>query len=726
MSSVRSGAVGTVRCKERRSYTVRHLPRLLAELSQTDRLCFLLTDISFLESKATTVSVFDLANDLSRAIDVIPREDPYHKTLRLLEEALHRNIHFIARHTQDYPQALFQCLWNSCWWYDCPQAAEHYEVPEEGWKEPPPWEQSGQKVHQLVEEWRVQKGAQREGFLWVRSVRPPPTSLTASRHRVFEGHEHSVTSAVFSRDGKRIFTGSGDHTLRVWDVTDGVPIALMQGHTDWVNCVAVSPDGRLIASCSGAHPWYEDFAVRIWDAERFSPVRTLIGHSGPVHSVAFSPDGRAIATGSGGIHFQDYTVRVWDVESGAQVLCLYGHEDEVSCVAYSPDGRKLATASQDYTIRIWDIATGQQLHCLRGHTDYVNCVAFSPDGNRIVSGSGGAGGMRVLEPRDYTARVWDVVTGRELRSIHGHESIVRCVAYSPDGTRIAGGGGYGEMPIRIWDSETGKLTCCLTGHERGVNSLSYSPDGRRIAGAASDNTVRIWDVADSAEPLKPCGHASDVFALAFSCDGELIASGSGWLTGADNSIRVWRSRTGCEEACLEGHEHGILSIVFSSDGRRIASSSFDETVRVWDLERRRELACIRKAGRKPFKERKPRLTCHGWAYEVEPVHGVSFFGEHGLVADGIMFDAETGRVLREYGVEKNDGVADPEKGPRAQSPAFEAESHGKEVVIKDSTEGNRTVAWFPGDMSGLCSHPSGLTWAASRGGHLYMLTLEMT
>jgi hypothetical protein len=99
--------------------------------------------------------IFELAKDFYDAVAAMPREHPKHRTLELFEEAIRREIHFIDRH----PTTLSQCLWNLCWWYDCPEAAKHCVEPESGWEETPPWWrdwQSGVALHTQC--WRMMRG----------------------------------------------------------------------------------------------------------------------------------------------------------------------------------------------------------------------------------------------------------------------------------------------------------------------------------------------------------------------------------------------------------------------------------------------------------------------------------------------------------------------------------------------------------------------------------------
>src|SRR5207244_10836988 len=110
---------------------------------------------------------------------------------------------------------------------------------------------------------------------------------------------------------------------------------------------------------------------------------TLKGHSDAINAVAFSIDGKTLASGS-----SDNTVKLWDVSTGAELRTLKGHSNSVVpviSVAFSPDGRTLASGSSDKTVKLWDVSTGAELRTLKGHSEAVWSVAFSLDGNTLAS-----------------------------------------------------------------------------------------------------------------------------------------------------------------------------------------------------------------------------------------------------------------------------------------------------------------------------------------------------
>ncbi|MFO0756922.1 MAG: pentapeptide repeat-containing protein [Byssovorax sp.] len=159
---------------------------------------------------------------------------------------------------------------------------------------------------------------------------------------------------AWSKAGDLLASGHNDGTIRIWDVTTGRTICVLQGHTMGVESLAFSPDDLTLASGSS------DTTVRLWDVATARMVRAYEGHTDWVVSVAFSPDGLTLASGA-----YDKIVRLWDVASAGLVRAYEGHTGWVQSVAFSPDGLTLASASTDTTVRLWDVATARLVRAYR-------------------------------------------------------------------------------------------------------------------------------------------------------------------------------------------------------------------------------------------------------------------------------------------------------------------------------------------------------------------------
>ena len=368
---------------------------------------------------------------------------------------------------------------------------------------------------------------------------------------------------------------------------------------DGVRCMAISNNSEVIAV------GLENGTIAFLEGKSWSLVNRWGGaHDHAVNTLAFSTDGLQLASGA-----DDDNAFVWDVAFQECLIGHLAHSDPVTGVAFSRDGRRLLTSTWDCVVRLWDLdgnTYGQEWQS----DNRILFVSFSSDGSRIITAvqiyghekSFGLDEGVLLPPpsearthywyTDSTGRryyrwpthasiqVWDSdVLFRPRTMSVGHTDDVNCVAFSPDGTRIASAS-Y-DHTVRVWDAHTGApVEMAEMRHGDGVWFLAFSPDGKQIASSGGDEVVRVWDAQTGEAILEPLkGHRDTVTHGCYSPDGTRIITGA-W----DGRIIMWDASTGGQiNMPISAHEGVVEAIAFAPDGSCFASAGYyDKSIRFWD------------------------------------------------------------------------------------------------------------------------------------------------
>ncbi len=305
----------------------------------------------------------------------------------------------------------------------------------------------------------------------------------------------------------------------------------------------------------------------------------------PVDQVAYSPDGNQYACGD---WFGKVTLR--EVATG-EILWQVHLAQYVHSVAFSPDGGRLAAAASDGVVYQLDTTSGETINELRGHTDAVLTVTYSPDGGQIASGG-----------YDETARLWDAEAGKPLQELKGHTWWVWSASFSPNGKMLVTTGQDGRAVV--WQRRENEIkpqferATEFAGHAGPVYDAAFSPDSTRVVTAGFDQTLCLWDprehntidlerrldgLPDEAATHQVLrGHTGPVRSVAFAPDGMRLLSGS-----QDNTLRLWEveRKTSLD---LRGHGGRVFSVCFAPDGTSALSAGYDHQVRHWLLGKYRE------------------------------------------------------------------------------------------------------------------------------------------
>jgi hypothetical protein len=302
------------------------------------------------------------------------------------------------------------------------------------------------------------------------------------------GHEGAIECLAVSPDGRVLASADAGGAVRLWTLPDGAPRQTLRGHAGAVNCLVFSPGGQLLFSGG------DDGNVCEWKLPEGRRLRTLQGCTGRVTALALTPDGKTLVS-------QGHdSPEVWDLAEKEPEAKPLGGIARPTCLAVSPSGEVLATGCADHTVWLsWHLPHPELQDALAGHAGPVTGVAFSADGQTLASAA-----------RDGTVRLWDVGSGQMRRRLGGDRVPLAAPEFEPDPHALVGR--RHTRLARLWPL----------------------PEGKVLAARARGRSIRLWTPADGRAFKTLRGHAGTVTCLAAGPAARLLASG-----GADRTVRLW-------------------------------------------------------------------------------------------------------------------------------------------------------------------------------------------
>ena len=316
--------------------------------------------------------------------------------------------------------------------------------------------------------------------------------------KIFKGHSNGVMCLQF--DDSILATGSYDATIKIWDIDSGKELRTLKGHESGIRCLQFD-DTKLISGSM-------DRSLKVWNWRTGECISTYTGHSGGVIGLHF--DSTILASGS-----VDKTIKIWNFEDKSTFV-LRGHADWVNAVKVDSASRTVFSASDDCTVRLWDLDSKSCIKVFEGHVGQVQQVLPLPS---------------EFDFEDDTANSDERDDASTHSSSSQEQSVIHIHSNPPQSQSSAFGPGFATTPcrpdpprymltsaldstIRLWDVSTGKCLRTFFGHVEGVWALAA--DTLRVVSGAEDRMVKVWDTRSGKCERTFTGHAGPVTCIGLS------------------------------------------------------------------------------------------------------------------------------------------------------------------------------------------------------------------
>ncbi len=379
---------------------------------------------------------------------------------------------------------------------------------------------------------------------------------TGDRVLRLDGHEGMIWNMQVSHDGSLAVTYSQDNTMRVWNLESGACRLVCPGPDSGVRACTISGDGRY-AGLAGM-----DASLRFWSTELAVERRAFVGHIGDVTALVPIQKGRFAATGD-----EQGNLYLWETDSGQCLTEIRAHEGRISfLLMLNEEGRHCLSAGYDAKVRLWDLATGRCLKTFSGHTQAIYTLWLMPDGKTVLSAGA-----------DKRVLMWDLETLAIKKELPTEDRVL-CVAYVPGLKSI-----YASMVNRrtwYFDPETGEGTLDEIIFNTAITRIAFSPDGTRMAVSGWASECYILETTHWRRQFELAGHTDSVTHVAFSEDGRYIVT-----SGDDGTLRFFSAQDGKSLRVIPHREFRQGQSYLTPDSRRLLFAGGEGTWHMWDLSR---------------------------------------------------------------------------------------------------------------------------------------------
>ena len=286
--------------------------------------------------------------------------------------------------------------------------------------------------------------------------------------RTIMANDRSIDCIAYSSWYQNFAIASGDCRIRLWQLNSGQRIGTLDGHTDRVTCLVMSPSGKTLISGS------QDKTIKFWDLGKKKVIRTLAGffngHFNSVIALAISPDNQTLLSCD-----TDNSLKVWDLNRVQEVHNI-SFSAAITCLAFSPNGQLFCSGGLEPQIRIREVKTRQVVRSLN-NTSAVLSLAFSPNGKLLATGG-----------FDGQIKLWDLATAKIVHTLEGHSDRISQVMFSHDGRTLISASW--DRTIK-WHLESGKQIANAIHSDR-INTIALTSDERILISGSKDRTIRLW------------------------------------------------------------------------------------------------------------------------------------------------------------------------------------------------------------------------------------------